>query len=320
MGISAFEAAAVYDYHAAGAELGESGPIQSVVYDLDHYSVGFCSCSEGGQVQLLGSFVLDSGKRLFAEDLARGLGGFAPGSGRENFSDALGDKLDGLNQKMRAFLQSERQLDGVAASISGIDLSCSEFENAFRDVEKHVEALLSASLPLWAENGIEEDAARIILVGRGAEYYPAEFVIRSALSFDPFLADERFVNGFYPVRPSRIVEAGTDLYTEQTSIGFEISIHVLGRDGGEEGKRLADRRSPAVDFDEPRYLGPIFVSARDSLELEVNAARRQLKLPYSVSPADGDLIEAAVLLKEAKPVLRIRRCGDPARIYDVPVA
>lgn len=317
MDISAFEAATVYDHRTLKTASDVSYPIRSVVYNLDNYSVGLCTCSKEGAVSLLDNFAVDGGRHSFAMDLSDGLSRAAPGIAGVN--RIMGAKLNGLNQKMQGFLQSERQLNETAVSLSGADLSCSAFEYALRTAKERVESLLSASFPLLEKNGFDEDSVRVILVGEGAEYYLLEFVIRAEWSFDPFLADERFVNGTYPDSPSQIIPAGIELYLEKTSIGTDISIRVLGRDGEVELKQLATRQTPASNFDMPNYLGPIFVSVHDSLELEVNTVWRKLTLPYSIRPMDSDLIEAAVLRKDAGPILRIRRCSDPTRIYDVPI-
>lgn len=319
MDISSFESAALYDYGRVGESSGLLFPLHSVVYDLDHYAAALCACSEAGKVYLLDSCETGEG-HTYPEDLLTGLHKSLPGVPEGELRQIAESWPEELERKMQCFLRSEGQLDEAALELSGTTLSCSGLKNALGAAEARVKALLAASLELLEKNKVDEDAVRVILVGQGGENCLLTHLVRAEWSFDPFLPDPRFVNETYPDPPSRIIAAEETIRKQQAAFGRDIALRLLDREGRPSLAPLATRETPASTLDTPHYLGPIFVAVGEPLQLEWDGKLWEAALPYSISPMDSDLIEAAVVLKGGEAVLRIRRYIDPARVYDLPMA
>lgn len=319
MDISSFEAVAMYDYGTVRESSELSFPLHSVVYDLDHYAAGLCTCSEAGEVHLLGSCETGEG-HTYLDDFLTGLRKSLPGILEGEFQQIVESWPEEMERKLRRFLRSEGQLDEMALKLGGTALSCSELKSALGAAEERVKTLLTASLELLEKNEVDEDAVRVILVGRGGENCLLTHLIRAEWSFDPFLSDPRFVNETYPDSPSRIAAAEESIRKQRAAFGQEITLHLFDREGEQSLVPLATRETPAAALDAAHYLGPIFVAEGEPLRLETDGKIWEAVLPYSISPLDSDLIEAAVVRKGGETVLRIRRCIDPARVYDLPMA
>ena len=164
-----------------------------------------------------------------------------------------------------------------------------------------------------------EEDARIVLFGSLAGFYPVEHRARLQFSFDPFLPDERFVNGGYADPPQSLEEKGRELLRQNDTFGHEVTLWVL-RDGEEAPIEL--RLAAVEQFREAlltlTYTDPFFAAPEDALTLTVDGERRELALPYSAGES-GDLLEAGVRAENGRGILCLRRTRFPDQVFELPI-
>ena len=222
MGISVFEAAAVYDFHTIQ---NPSVPIHSIVFDTDTYSVGFCTCNKG-KAELIGSYAFGENHN-FVEDMINEISKIANGATKDSIREAFSEQMSTLNKQVRRYLRSERQVDGIAMQWLDLSVRCAELEKAFQVAKEKWDNVFLQMDRLWNISKFEEEDVRIIMVGTSANWYLVEFYIRSQLSFDPFLLDERFVNVFYKDNAEQIVEIGRRFFEETNVLGMDIHVVLM---------------------------------------------------------------------------------------------
>lgn len=316
MAITPFEAASFYVYNRSINNTDVSFPLHLVVFNVDDYSVGFCTCMKDGDIKIVCSTTLP-GNNLCIEDIN---GVFCKKvKNYKSINDCVIANIKNFNQRMRLYYQSERQMNVHFDDILGIDIDCTGFEDVFKTVESKLNQLFSFLDDLWEKSKFDESEARIIIVGKTAVFYPIEYYVKSYLTFDPFLADDRFTNDTYSDAEDLIISIGEQEYNKKKNQEREIYINFLNVRGFKTQKKKLVLDPGQSDAEEIEFFGPIFVSKDAQIEFEVNSKKRMVDIPYSVEPLDSDVIEVGVCLNDDKPVIRIRRYNHPAQIYDVPV-
>ena len=308
---TALEAVAAYDSFAA-KEQGISFPLHTLAIDTEHFRAAVFLCEAPGKLSALARTELSAGQS--ASD-AR-----AEPSGEPGMSGGLTQAIQKeTGRAMRCFLQSGRQLDGPALCVGEKTIVCSRLDALFAPVLERFGELLGQCETLLEDAQVPEEEARIVLFGSLAGFYPVEHRARLQFSFDPFLPDERFVNGGYADPPQSLEEKGRELLRQNDTFGHEVTLWVL-RDGEEAPIEL--RLAAVEQFREAllslTYTDPFFAAPEDALTLTVDGERRELALPYSAGES-GDLLEAGVRAENGRGILCLRRTRFPDQVFELPI-
>lgn len=203
-------------------------------------------------------------------------------------------------------------------NIGGSDISCSKLEKIFEKIKDKIRQILLKADEFISNVKCEENSLRIILAGDYAGCYIIEYYIRSNLSFDPFLPDERFVNSLYKDSPERIIDIGREVFNQMNTIDHDISLFLVGCEGVSAEIRLAEKNKAKSEYEAPNYFGPILLESTEQLEVSIDGKRKKIPVPYPVEPEEDEVIDVAVCIKTDKPVFCIRRYRFPNCIYDIP--
>lgn len=313
---NAFKAASYYDYHLNKKNRDIIFPLKLVVFNADEYSVGFCTCSKEGEIRIVCNFMLsdcgnclDDINTIFCKET----------KDYSSITDCLQMRLDSFNHMMRNYFRSARQLNSSFKELLGLEMNCSDFENLFKIVEDKINRLFSSIDDKWAKCEFDENEVRIIIIGKAAIFYPIEYYIKSHLTFDPFLTDERFANDSYPDSADKIVIIGTEAYIKKKSQEHEIYIHILNVETDLVEKKKLSFSSQQNITEKLKYYGPILVTVHEPIKLEIDSKTKLIKVPYSIDPLEGDIVEVGICLNDGRPAIRIRRHYYPTRIYDIPI-
>ena len=315
MAISLFEAISFYEYSRNKDKKDLPSLLHMVIFHADDYSVGFCTCTKEGQIKTVRIKTL-SEKSSCMDDINQS---FCKVTRRQDsISDCVNTNIDAFNKKMKMYYQSEKQMNPDFKDTLGIDLDCAGFDKIFTTACSRLEKLLSELDDLWSETQFDESDSRFMIVGKAALYYPITYCIKDFLTFDPFLADDRFVSDNYSDQADEIASIGEQAYNKEIESKRNIFIKLVKADGAKEKEKI-----PVLDEDakieELKYLEPILVAADEPLEFEIHSKKKLIDLPYSLEALDCDVIEIGAFVVNRKPVIRIRRYHHPTRIYDIPV-
>lgn len=326
---TALEAVAAYDSFAA-KEQGISFPLHTLAIDTEHFRAAVFLCEAPGKLSALARTELSAGQGA-SDDRAEpsgepGMSGGLTeaiqketGAGGEEVLAACMEQLEETGRAMRCFLQSGRQLDGPALCVGEKTIVCSRLDALFAPVLERFGELLGQCETLLEDAQVPEEEARMVLFGSLAGFYPVEHRARLQFSFDPFLPDERFVNGGYADPPQSLEEKGRELLRQNDTFGHEVTLWVL-RDGEEAPIEL--RLAAVEQFREAllslTYTDPFFAAPEDALTLTVDGERRELALPYSAGES-GDLLEAGVRAENGRGILRLRRTRFPDQVFELPI-
>lgn len=314
MKMSPFEAVSFYDFINRNRN-GEVIPslFYIVVFNVDDYSIGFCTCTKEGQVKTIDSRAL-SVKSSCMDDIHMIFCDTT--KSKDSICDCVNSCLDGFNNKMWTYYQSERRMNPDFKDTLGIDLDCAGFDSVFNVARSRLGELLLELDDLWSKTKFNEDESRFIIVGKAALYYPIEHYIKEFLTFDPFLPDDRFVSDTYPDKADEIIDIGTREYSKKKESERNIYIKIVKGNNSDEKKKI-----PVLDTHEDgakiEYLEPIFISADDQLEFELNLKKLHIDIPYSIAPLDYDIIGVGASISDNKLIIRLRRYNHPTRIYDI---
>lgn len=315
---SVYEAAALYDFTYHMKQDGVTFPVHELVVDVDQCRLGFCRCEENGSIALLDSLSLPTEVSLdqmwlrqlrdecqLTEEILRQL---SP------------EVLKSGNEHMWNYYRADRQMDREALSLPGGEraLLCGQLDQSFAAVRDALCSLLEQGLERLEQLGISEDDLRILAVGSLAACAPAQYTLRSQLTFDPFLPDKRFVLLNQDEHPGEIVTQGRRIWEQSRTVGADVFLHCVDAQGqSDEMIQLASSRQLTSTLEQPTYSEPIFVSADDQLRFQSGETVWSAKLPYDIGSMDGDLIEAACQMRDNRPVILIRRTLVPAQVYEI---
>ena len=316
MALSPFEAAGFYEFNRCKENENGVPLLKLIIFNVDNYSVGFCTCTKDGQINTVHTvklsekiYCMDDINKAFMEVAKR----------KSSIDDCICPSIESFNKKMRMYYQSEKQLNSNFADALGLDLDCVGFEKIFGTALNRMGELLLMLNDLWPKTKFDESDSRFIIVGKAALYYPIEHCIKEFLTFDPFLPDDRFVSDTYPDRADMIISIGEQEYDKKRRSERVIYLILTKENNRSEKIQLSVSDEPHDDTAKIDYLEPIFVSADDQLELEVNSKKTLIDIPYSIAPLDCDVIGIGACMSGNNPIIRIRRYNHPDRIYDIPV-
>lgn len=311
MSISKYEAAAVYDYKNSGFTEAQ----QYLVIDLDDYTAGVCRCSSPLKTELRCQYHLAETGNMYA-DLINGLTKLCGDISENDVEQMINEQLGSANKIMNDYLLSERINDKTAFTFNQTELSCSAIENSLQKPQKKVKELCT-----YIKGGFTEDemeSMRIIVLGKAQEFRLCTYYLRESLSEDPFLEDSRFINPLLKHHWSEIVKIGIEYLKTAQTVPHEYSLVLFDAKTAETVRlKLADKNTNIQEIKKPKYIGPIYVSDEDGLQIETEAGNMNLKLPYSFRPIDSDLIDVALISEDSTMKLMIRRCRFPTKIYKV---
>ena len=314
MEYSGYQAAALYDFTHHMRQDNLSFPVTELVIDADRCALGICRCDEGGGIALLEQAELSQPApldQLWLEQIAAGCGV----SARE--AAGLPDEAQAQTRLWNYYCAGRRS-DAPAFSLpDGRTLCCSQLDAAFAPVQALLDQLLEQGLQLLERLHIPEEQLRILTVGRMADCAPVRLTLRGQLCFDPFLPDDRFVALRADEDPGRIVEEGMRLHQQTQMIGIELDLLCTDASGAEEVLCLARSQQLASALSDPHYCPPVFVSASEPLRFRTGGRVWEQPLPYAIGPLDGDLVEAACVVRAGRPLILLRRTLAPTRVYEV---
>ncbi len=314
MEMDIYEASAYYEFVACSGRDGVAFPRRLLIIDTDKYSVCFCECLEKGNYNKICEYVLPN-KNDCITDMNNSLPQQIKG---KDIFGVLDGRLDTFNGIMENYYRSEGQMDTSFKELIGAEIKCSDMENVFKTSEDKLNMLFSSLEGLWEQAGFEEENTNIMLIGKCADLFPIRYFVKAFFSFDPFLADERYVNDAYSDKPSQVYEIGKRLLEEKRRKEEEAFVCVYDNISGKKVKQKLLLHSE--ENGEIEYFGPIFVSAKDGLEFDVNSEKRNIALPYTVEPLDCDVVDVGLKMKKDVVVIIIRRFDYPTRIYEVPMS
>lgn len=315
MKIDIFEASAFYEFATCSGKEGVVFPRRLFIIDTDKYSACFCECLENGNYNKVHEYFLPDNNDC-KKDMNKSLPWQMKG---KDIFGVLDGCLDTFNSIMENYYRSEGLMDTSLKELIGAEIKCSDMENVFRTPKDRLNILFSSLDELWEQFGFEEENTNIMLIGKCADLFPIRFFVKEFFSFDPFLADDRYVNDTYSDKPSQICEIGRRLLEEKRKIDEAVFVCVYDNISGKKVKQkllLCNEE----ESEETEYLGPIFVSVKDGLEFDVNNEKRNIALPYSIEPLDCDVVDVGLKMKKGAVVISIRRFDYPTRIYEVPIS
>lgn len=310
-----YEAAAYYEFVSCHGRDGVMFPRRLLIIDTDKYSLCFCECLEKGGFSKICEYVLPVKNDCIAD-----MNSALPQQIREkDIFEVLDGHLDTFNSIMENYYRSERQMNTSFKELIGTEIKCSDMDIVFKTPENRLNTLFSSLDESWAKSEFEEENTNIMVVGKCSDLFPIRYFVKSYFSFDPFLADERYVNDAYGDRPSQIYEIGKKLLEEKRKKEEEVFVYVYDNESGKKIKQkllLCDKEETG----EIDYFGPVFVSVKDGLEFEVNSEKKKITLPYSVEPLDCDVVDVGFKMKNDVVIINIRRFNYPTRKYEVPMS
>ncbi len=310
-----FEAAVFYDLSVCREKKKITFPRKLLIIDTDKYAACLCAYSENGNCEKAFEYAVPGGDDCIA-DVNNSL---FQQMGKNDILEVLGGHTDSFNSAMENYYRSEGQMDTSFKGLTGSGIKCSDMEKIFKIPEERFNSLFSALEESWEKCGFEEENTYIMLIGKSADLFPVKYLVRSYFSFDPFLADERYVNDIYGDKTSQIYEKGKKLLEEKRKKEEEVYVCVYDNLSGTTVKQkllLCDREGSG----ETEYFGPVFVSVKDGLEFEVNAEKKKIALPYSVETSDCDVVDIGLQTKKGAVVIVVRRVDNPEQIYEVPMS
>ena len=314
MEMDIYEAAAYYDFAVCNARDGLVFPRRLFIIDTDKYSVIFCECSEKGSCKKICEYVLPD-----KNDCITDMNDALPQQiGEKDIFKVLEGHLGTFNSVMENYYRSEGQMDTSFKELIGTEIKCSDMESIFRTPEDRLNKLFSSLEESWEKAGFEEENTNIMLIGKCADLFPIRYFVKAFFSFDPFLADERYVNDTYSDKPSQICEIGQKMLEEKRKREEEVFVYVYDNISEKKVKQKLLLRNKEEN-EEIEYFGPVFVSVKDGLEFEVNTEKKKIALPYSVEPLDCDVVDVGLQMKKDVIAIIIRRFDHPTRIYEVPM-
>lgn len=309
MSTTRYEAAALYD--SSRRKTGH--PTYYLVLDLAAGSAGACSSDKGGSVKLTAAWALPQETDLWTVWVGR-IQGLLDESYPFDVAAEVERQLPEVNRALRNYLISERLLDSTALTFGERNLTCSQVETSFEEVEVTLRTLLQQGVALIPE-GEREDMG-IFPLGQAAHCFLVEHVIRTYFSADPFLPDERFVTDGFTQDSASIIAQGMKLTVANAAVAHTVTLVLTqGTDGRTEEIPLLTKGAPPTQVTPESYVGPIYIANGQPIVLKVDDVLRTVKLPYAMAPMDSDLIDLAAGGDGSGATLSIRRSRMPTRVF-----
>ncbi len=314
MAITPFEAASFYEYNRSKDRADVSFPMHFVVFYVDEYSVGFCTCTEDGQIETISSKEKFYGNSGCMENINEA---FCRKTGGSNgICDCMGaEGITSFNKTMKRYYASgkDKNQNHSLKALLGIDLDCAGCEDIFRNALDRLAEWISL-LDAWWPSQFDKSQSKFVIVGKAALFYPIEHCIRECLGSDPSLPDKRFAVS-HSDRSDKIVSVGESEYAGKQQIDRMISICLMSVDRrGEEKKPI-----PLKHEESMTYWGPIFIAADEQLTFEINSQKHFEDISAFLKPSDSEVVEVGAYRKDDGCFIRIRKCSQPMQTYDIPI-
>jgi hypothetical protein len=306
MSISKYEAAAFYDWSSSHKEA------RYIVIDLDDCSYGLCSCGSQGETKLIQSGT--SGNADLWEMCSEAVRKTAGDDYPFDISHEMQNQLTAGNDILYNYIISDRMLDAELLHFAERMVTCREFEELISEAKEKLDEMFSHI----NENVSKEILAdsSIIVLGRAQQVFLITYYIKEYLCADPLLADERYRNIEFSDSYDNIVKIGTDLYESGSRTRHGISLRLYDKETGSDTElMLPEKNQNGEDLHKPEYIGPVLLTENDTITLEIDGEKTEIKVPYSFGPMESDLAELGIEMKGEQIVLNFRRCRFPSRIY-----
>jgi hypothetical protein len=220
------------------------------------------------------------------------------------------------NRSLKNYYLSDRAVNGTVFAFSDIMITCEELERSFHFVKSKVKELGNRIKKQVSEEELQE--TNILILGKAQELFSVMYYIREQLSFDPLLPDKRFINSELQDSYTDIVSLGNNLLKEMKTLKHTYSLLGFNMEKGSlETLYSVQKGQPNVDIEKLQFSTPLLVYAEDKLTIRSDDTDLEIKIPYSLTPLDSDLVEIAIGSQNNVDTLFIRRCRFPTQIYNV---
>lgn len=310
MNISKYEAAALYHY----ANQKSTSQKSYLVIDLDDCSYGFCYCSENYKTRLCSSWT--SIHVSIWDACVNAIKKLVEKSYPYDVKTEIEAQFITANSAWKNYYFSDKAVNSEVFAFSDTMITCEELEHSFHFVKEKVKELGTRIKKQVSEEELLE--TNILILGKAQELYSVMYYIREQLSFDPLLPDERFRNSELQDSYADIVSLGKNLLKEMKTLKHSYSLLGFNMEKGAlETLYSVQKGQPDVDIEKLQFSAPLFVCPGDKLTIQSDDTDLEIKIPYSLTPLDSDLVEVAIGLQDNVDTLFIRRCRFPTQIYNV---
>lgn len=176
--------------------------------------------------------------------------------------------------------------------------------------------LLGDCVGMLEGEGVDEGGLRILLVGEAAHAAPVQWLVRSEISGDPRLPDNRIASLPDGISVEEAACEGCRLLEDAKKLGFELALSYVGRDGKEEKIVLAAADEIIAEGD-PKFLGPVMRYASEPLTLLLDGAARNVQIPAEMG--DAGLFAIAAAVRGTGPAVLIKPVANPDQTFAVPM-
>lgn len=252
--IGLLEAAAFYDFRKLYK--GKAGfPIYDLVFSVDNFTVGLCKCEKNGTVTLLASRSAEDEDYTWPEEIGKMVEEVCGCNETELY--AHWDEKE-IFRKIKAFIKSGRTINPSLILGPKGELKTDTYIRLFERVTPQIKRLADEALALINQFQLEETACRFILIGSAVKLKFPEYILREKLSFDPLIADGRFINDQISDDADAVSQIGQTLYTEFVFSQNTIELLYVGTDNKTYAVNLAAENAQA---DKPvHYFGPVLAA------------------------------------------------------------
>ncbi len=306
----------LYDFQHHMADDAVVFPVTELVVDLDSGALMICRCTQHGEISQLGQTAALSSGTLSDQWLAA-------------VSDRCGadplllmSLLDELQVQRRLwnYYQSRQAAEMPALRLPGEHLvTCQAAIEAFDPIRQQLEHALTEGLQLLETLQISEDDLRIFVAGKLAESAPARYTLRSKLCGSPLMPeDSRFVS-LQPGEAAAALRSSYKSFEQTQQLPDALELLCVAADGSAVSVPLAEKGQPYSALEAPAYSAAFLAEASEPLQFRMGAQHWSKPLPYTLQPSEVDLLEAACVVQDGRPLVRLRRCAAPAQVYDLPL-
>ena len=311
MDMTVYEAASYYDYFM---HMRQSGVFPSFILLLnaDNGGVAICQSHSDGKISLCWKCEAElgvRGKEAFLNRLCEKVK--LP---QDDIWEMIKEQLPIVNKRMKNYFRSGSKVDTDAlADTEGRGLiCCSGLAEAFQEEDGSIRDILKKALKVLEEKNISELDIRIIIFGDFAEFYPVQYVVRSILSYDPFLPDERYMVRGKEEMAYDIVSRGMELHRANHVTQHDIILlvdHMADEDALQEVEQvvLSQKNEPLDELQHPFFCLPIFISKEDQLQFLVDGKMSCLPVPFDLGADGFGLVEAGCIAENDQIMACIRR-------------
>lgn len=312
---SSYEPVAAYDL--AQCKQQDVSPAFELILDADHLHAILYRVEQPGKVKALGE--ADRSDALSGRDLAgcwlESVHLAIPGSSAITSAALLGEEVQ--KHLMNCYVQGAYGRSTIALVTGDApQIACGQLDSAFTICRQPLGDLLEDSVGMLEGAGVDEGGLRILLVGEAAHAAPVQWLVRSELSGDPLLPDNRIASLPDGISVEEAAREGCRLLEDAKKLGFELALSYVGRDGKEEKIVLAAADEIIAEGD-PKFLGPVMRYASEPLTFLLDGAARNVQMPAEMG--DAGLFAIAAAVRSTGPAVLIKPVANPDQTFAVPM-